>query len=1195
MFLKRLEMQGFKSFAERLDIELTGQITAVVGPNGCGKSNIIDGIRWVFGEPNARILRGSRMEDVIFAGSDRRKPVGMAEVSVTLDNSSGILPVDYSEVRLTRRLYRSGESEFLINRQPCRLREVQNLLQECGIGYDSCTIIGQGRVDAVINSRPEERRRLIEEVAGLTRHLHRKQDSLRKLEDTEHSLVRLEDLHQELAGQVAPLAEQAQRAQVYREQQAELTSLEKGIWLQNWADLEEKRKQAHTAWEDLQTKAARQEQELASQIQGLADLRNGAEAAETAANQAAEKLQELRHRAERNALTLQLLQEKQETLEKQRAEFEERQQELTHRWKKLEQERLEKQAKSADFTIDDLGQEQELKDLENQKADGSLERAVKFEEIEGLRGELIEILKSGAERRNEINRLRLQEENRQRRLRQIDGQQQGFRRRQETLSERLQAVLQELSSLKPQLLDLQHQKALNLTETAELESELRQLREKAKEQQAKVLAAQSKLRVLKEMEQSYEGYSRAVREIMQGRSRESFGAGVRGVVAELLRIPARYEKAIEVALGGAAQYLVLDTEKNVQAAILFLKAKQYGRATFLPLDALRPPVLANRLSNNSSPGFLGRAAELVQFEPEYAPVAELLLGRVWVAESLEAAARLARERGFAQKIVTLDGEVINPGGAITGGSLPSRSSGIIGRSREVAELKATLALQQEALAAAEQQLMARESFAKEQQKLKAELEQRQHQLELAQSVNQKEAAQLQPEIERLREDLSEIDGEAQDLGERSRENQQELQQLEQLLEEYAQEEAALRQNLQQKQTALQEHDRRLQEIAETIARLRETKAGGIQRLQSLAEDLQRIENEAASIKQGLAKNGEQLITIEAVKIEQAAAIEKQRLQAGLTQTEIINQQDELKLLQSDYQIKSEKMRRFAALLEQNRGDLERLTGRMHKLELQKTKAESEAQGWQDRLAEVHQIDAAQTAQFLLGRTGACRLNGPSVRQKIQELQQALAGLGEVNLGAVEEYARVKERVEFLSAQIADLREAKRGLQQVITELDALMTDRFLTGLERVNQSFNQVFQDIFGGGKAGLFLIDATKPLESGIEIVAQPPGKKFKNLALLSGGEKALSAIALLFGMLQVRPGHLCVLDEIESALDEPNVDRLAQFLSRLAQKTQFIIVSHRKRTMEAAEALYGLTMEEKGVSKLISVQLTNTVAQAG
>ncbi|MGI6648153.1 MAG: chromosome segregation protein SMC [Bacillota bacterium] len=1194
MFLKRLEIQGFKTFADRLDVEPVGQITAIVGPNGCGKSNIVDGIRWVLGEPNARTLRGTRMEDIIFAGSDRRKPVGMAEVSITLDNSLKILPIDYNEVRITRRVYRSGESEFLINRAPCRLRDIQNLLQDTGIGYESFSIIGQGKVDAILSSRPEERRRLVEEVAGITRHLTRKQDSLRKLEETKNALIRLEDVLEELGEQLGPLEEQAVRAKSYRKLQAELAALETKLWLREWYQLEGRHQKNRLIWEDIKQKCEDQERELQLATEQLALQRLVWQEAREELEKETEALHEAQQAAERAKLTGQMLRQKYEAYQEQEAEAKRQTLECRGVLDKLLDERVQAEKRRQQLQTRLAEQQEKLEQLTGQEANLSKSCSTKSQEIEQIKSDLIENLKLAAEKRNVITRLRIQEDNRERRAVQIRQEKQARLTRREELRKQIWGIEQTMAEQANRLLQIKQLKDELLNRDQWLSQKLIKWTEENRRREDRSRFIESRLQVLREMEQTYEGYSQAVREIMRCRQTESFGAGIRGVVAELIEFPTQYEKAIEVALGGAVQNVVTDTERIAREAIHFLKTGKHGRVTFLPLDTIRPLSLEDSRAIQSGMGILGRAVDLIKYNPIYRPVMEFLLGRVWVAESMEAAANWARQQGFTRRVVTLDGEVFNPGGSLTGGSLPDKKRHIFGRRREIKELEAASIREQEILQLQQKEMEDLKQKIQDLKKSRADLEQEQYQLELVRISGQKDLVHLKQELDKLLERLTIIDYEEKDLTEQGSGLHQEIQLLEQELSSLTQRETVTREELEIIQLTWEEERRQLKTIENNISNLREARAAGKQRLLGLEDNLSRLEREEDRLKQKLAAYQQRIqeTTAQLGKLRDGLAVEASQLNAAEDRANIY--QAKVISIRNHFLVQQNNVQHLEQSCQQKRLELNQLLNQKHSLEVQITKLEAEGQGWLERLWEVYQISRDQ-AQYLINEeaTKITAFNSREARHRIKELQQEITALGEVNLGAVEEYERVSHREHYLRTQQADLRKACHGLEQIIVELDRVMAERFQTSLDKINQNFDLVFRDIFGGGKARLYLTNQDSPLDSGLEIIAQPPGKKLQPLSLLSGGERALTAIALLFGILQVKPGPLCILDEIEAALDEVNVKRFAQFLRRFAEKTQFIVISHRKGTMEVADALYGLTMEEKGVSKLISVRLVNPIEQ--
>lgn len=1183
MHLKSLEIQGFKSFADKVDFHFTDGVTIIVGPNGSGKSNISDSIRWVLGEQSAKSLRGARMEDIIFSGSDRRRPVGMAEVSMTMDNSDGLFPLDFSEVTVTRRVYRSGDSDFLINKTPCRLRDIHELFMDTGIGKETYSIIGQGKVEEILSARPEERRVLIEEAAGIVKYRSRKQEALRKLADTEQNLSRVGDIITELEAQLEPLAEQAERAKAYQDYHGELVSLEINLMVHQIAD---------------------QKQRLDQVARQLDNLRRELLSRETSANLAEAKAEELRLEADR--LEQQISEAQAEVMALstaiERAEGElkvgaERAAGLTERLLRLEQESKENRdrqealasefsgetARSAELSETIARAAKRLAEREAELAKVEAGAAAGEQDLETSKGDLIELLNIMAGTRNELAGL--------------EGEIGGFKRRAEQLAQAADAEQARLTDHLARLADLDNKTAEKRRELAadeqavrerteglqRLENSLAAERKTLEQVSSDRQAKQSRHKALSELQQHFEGYQKGVREVLLAAGKgEASCRDVCGVVAELLKVPAQYETAIEVALGGSLQNLVTNTDTGAKAAIGYLKKHKLGRATFLPLNTVKAQTLRpDDLRILELPGVIGLASRLIQCEDRYRIAVENLLGRIVVVDNLDNALLIARKTGFRLRLVTLEGDLLNPGGSLTGGAYHQRGSSLLARSRELEELEQALAK----LTAAVEECQAAEQL------VLAEL-----------ARNKTETAELEARVQEGRIAAAELERDV--LQARAEKQRLERSALVQTLEkEQVSEEigAALeRQTTLQARLAVQETEyarsrQKTEEMAEDARRTAEAcrvlleemtedrvKLAALrQEEQGLAQSLERYHQERARLSRDLeSKNAE---TAQILERQAALRGEEETLRRTIREQALDLQAKEAVL--ADFRAAKAELTAHWQELEKEakkaQQSVHSLNQELHQVELKQARLEAEIEAGLSRLWDEFQLSYEQALlekkELPSRRAAAARIN---------ELKANINALGVVNHAAVEEYARVKERYGFLLQQSTDLEQAKTSLYRVISEMNQIMTERFAAAYEAIKVNFSEVFAALFGGGRAELVLTDEKDLLETGIDIVAQPPAKKAQHLSLLSGGERALTAIALLFAILKVKPSPFCVLDEIEASLDEANVRRFADFVREFSQNTQFIVVTHRKGTMEVADVLYGVTMDDTGVSKVVSMK---------
>lgn len=1179
MFLKRLEIQGFKSFAEEMDIEFTPGMTTVVGPNGSGKSNIADGIRWVLGEQSPRSLRGSKMEDVIFAGSDTRAPLNMAEVTLVLNNEQEELGMEWSEISVTRKLYRSGESEYLINRQPCRRRDIVDLFMDSGMGREAFSIIGQGRVEEVLSSRPEDRRSIFEEAAGVLKYKQRKQQAGRKLEDTVENLQRVEDILHELESQIEPLKEQASLAKEYLEKSEELEQQEAALtvyeieerhalWkaqVETAEQLERKYKQTEKEWISLQDERER----LTSRIKK--------QAGELEEDQ--QKYMALREQLEKEEGRRLLFQEKEKNIEEKKAELQQRIEQL-HVQAEFSQKEWEAQT-------DEL---QQMKTKEDQvKESLSLIQKQLAENIHSLQPQIEEMKSDYIEKLNARAAIRNEEKY-------LQDQQIGMRRKAGSADAENEAFLNERKQAEAAFAEKQEESSewsredaacKEAEELAEKNSRLAGGKASEKEKQMYKAyryldEAKSRLSLLKEMETDYSGFNQGVKEILKARSTKL--NGIIGAVAELITVPDKYVTAVETALGAAMQHIVVEEEADARGAISYLKQQKKGRATFLPITSIRgKEVPANTKKQlEQMAGFEGVAASHISADNKYHAIVHSLLGHVILAADLEAANQMARQSGFRVRIVTLEGDVVNPGGSMTGGALQRQGSALLGRKQERIKLEASLKDMQEKTIRLETEAEQAKLEAGKQyeawQAAKSRREQARSKAEEARGL----AQEAKTKLDNVTSKLSHYDREALSL-------QTELNRIQER-------EALLQENKESVQAAIEKLDEDIsaveqKETARTalITEAKEKETALKMEWSALHETVVNQERETARLK----KEHEQK------KAELQSASEDLEYFAS----DIVSMQGGEKQLQSDINEVKEAIEELSARIEAVRTDQQQRTEKNEEIEqtqmrLQK-KQTQEQNSHHEAKVQMNRLDAELETrlQFIQDHlsmsferakeTYTLEGDPEAVRDRIHLLKLDISELGTVNLGAVEEYERVHERFTFLSGQKEDLTGAKESLDEVMAEMDEEVTRRFSESFTAIKKEFQQIYAELFGGGEADLYLTNPDDLLTTGVDIMARPPGKKRQHLSLLSGGEKALTAIALLFAIVKVKPAPFCVLDEVEAALDEANVTRFARYLRTFSETTQFIVISHRKGTMEEADVLYGVTMQESGVSRMVSVRL--------
>jgi len=1177
LYLKSIEIKGFKSFADKVEVEFTKGITAIVGPNGSGKSNICDAIRWVLGEQSAKTLRGSKMEDVIFSGTENRRPLNFAEVSLIIDNSDNILPIEYNEVKITRRLYRSGESEYLINNTACRLKDIYELLMDTGIGVDGYSIIGQGKVEEILSSKPEDRRLVFEEATGITKFKNRKIEAERKLENTRQNLTRINDIISELELQIEPLETQARKAEEYLKLKDELKFMEINSILYNYdiikqkldvtlREIENKVNELNALEinkENLNSRIYHKKNELAS-IQEQYDKTTNLS-------------YELEKNIQKASSDIELFLERRENYinEKNRLESELASLKSTI---EIENDKLCKLLKEKEHIDKKIIDQQELiKNIEAQLSEHIQEFKSKEKLIEDKKNELLEILNNISELKNKFSSLNFIKESLKK---QYDNLIQMLESKEGKKSEIISYLTDKEKEQKELVLKIGNLKNeinnLNKLKLS-IEKEIKDLDLKLVEIKQTLRTNEAKLNMLLEMEKELEGYNKAVKSLINEYKNEK---GFLGTVSDILNVPNGYEVAIESALGSAFQNIVVKDEELAKVMIDYLKNNKLGRATFLPISTVKGKADIDKKQFEKFDGFIGIAAELVTFDPIYKNIVANLLGRTLICKTIDDAIELAKKTDFNFKIVTLDGEIVNPGGSLTGG-LSSKNIGIFKRKNEIIKLKDDMEALNIKLKDIENNLNKKYQDKRE---IEISLEKLSSQINLA-NINM---STLNNEMKNIKNKLKEIDIEIND-------SKLEIEHVLNELEKVKNDECLYLSELNNKQNKKLELERQLEELNKIYFEFEASKENISSKLTSekviyaelkkecdvlnskikeahLQQD--KLENKKAEIESYLND-----INNKIVEVEDNISIKKQKLEY------LIKDLENNKKKENEYYNKKNLLSTEIMSLEDEINKVNKnisdLTSVIHKLEMTQSKQESEIGLLNQKLWDEYELTIPQAQKYKMDN-----FNNSDSNKKINSLKSRIKELGDVNLGAIEELKKVKERYEFLKEQREDLISAEQSLLDIIKDITEKMKIQFETNFATIRNYFNETFKELFGGGYADL-RIDGENVLESGIEIIVQPPGKKLQNISLLSGGEKGLSAIALIFALLKFKPTPFCVLDEIEAALDDANVFRFANYLKNYSSKTQFILITHRKGSMSVADVLYGVTMEEKGVSKVLSLKL--------
>ncbi|KZN95699.1 chromosome segregation protein SMC [Aeribacillus pallidus] len=1182
MFLKRLDIVGFKSFADRISVDFAGGVTAVVGPNGSGKSNITEAIRWVLGEQSAKSLRGSKMEDIIFAGSDTRKRLNMAEVTLTLDNGDQFLPIDYHEVSVTRRVYRSGESEFFINKQSCRLKDIIDLFMDSGLGKEAFSIISQGKVEEILSAKPEDRRTIFEEAAGVLKYKTRKKKAEIKLAETEENLNRVQDILYELNAQIEPLKMQASIAKDYLDKKEELKQHEVALLAHEIEEL-------HDRWEALKRSVEEnrdRELELTSQIQkkeaNLEEMRDQISALDESINDlqqvlllASEELEKLEGKKE-------VLKERKKHAAQNEQQLKEQIAELTEQINQLLKEKEEQKSvyETCEKEVKELKSFLQKKENELLSLDGNIE-----EKLEQLKSDYFEKLNELASARNEINYIEEQLSLRKVKADRLDEANEKYISERKELKKEKGKIEAQLSKIGK---TLQNQLSSYHTGLKTLESLKQQYEKKESllyQAYQYLQKAKSKKEMLEAMQEDYNGFFQGVREVLKAKHKLK---GIHGAAIELLTTKHEYETAIEIALGAASQHIVVDDEESARQAIAFLKKNAFGRATFLPLSVIKGRSIPKyQLSiAESHPDFIGIASQLVEYESAYKPIIENLLGNVIIAKTLEGANAIAKQIQYSHRIVTLEGDVVNPGGSMTGGAVKQKSPSFLTKNRELESIRDKIAEMEEKTASLEKEVKnLKQSIAKKEKEL---------------DDLREEGSSLRMEEQALKGSLREIE-----LKERNINDHLKLYDAEKIA--YVEEQEKLDERKTKLLSSIEQMEGQIQQLDSEIRQLAEKKEKQQKSKEEWMEEITELKIILAGKEESFKNSKEQLARLEkeyhlanqkkkeAEKDLQLLLDEIDRDHSGEIQLEEIKKEkleDKNKTIEL---IASRRRQRMSMQEELEREEKEwkelkrahkQLTDVLKDEEVKLNRLDVELDQLLNYLQNEYKLTfEAAKARFPL------QMEKEEAKKKVKLIKLALEELGTVNLGAIDEYERVRERHEFLTEQRDDLLNAKETLFKVIAEMDEEMKKQFSQMFAKIRSQFDIVFKELFGGGKADLILTNPDDLLNTGVDIIAQPPGKKLQYLSLLSGGERALTAIALLFSILKVRPVPFCVLDEVEAALDEANVQRFSKFLKRFSENTQFIVITHRKGTMEEADALYGVTMQESGVSKVVSVRLEDTV----
>ena len=1179
MYLKKLELQGFKSFADKTVLEFMPGITTVIGPNGSGKSNISDAIRWVLGEQSMKSLRGSKTEDVIFAGTQNRKSLGFAEVSMVMDNSDQKLPIEYNEVTITRKLYRSGESGYYINKTPCRLKDVLELFMDTGIGKDGYSIIGQGKIDEILSNKSEERRHIFEEAAGIVKYRVRKAESEKKLEQTKLNLLRINDIISEIEANIEPTKIQAEKAKEYLRLRDELKSIEIGLFIHNINDYKKRIEEVINDQDIYNTQLVRENERLSN----IQELKEKLRASLDSITEQIEKMQNLGFENEKKKEQIKAdININLEKINNNNANFERLEKEIIEndeRLKVLEEEINQKNDKKTNLAgnkdkfVKELEEkEAELKKLTDKMSEKELDMETKKKKVEDNTDEKYEIS-------NAISTLKANVEN--------------SNSRKKVVEEEIDVNISELDSSRMQKSEISQKFAEIEAKREKIKGDLNKIDEKRKESDAKlkeydlkinqceseIRMKDSRMKFLIETEKEKEGYIRSVKSILQDCEKDlSLKKGVHGVIANLISVPKEYETAIEMCLGQSMQNIVTDTEEDAKKLVEHLRKFNLGRASFLPITSVKGKKLDKIKSEK---GVIGIASDLVKFDKKYEQIVLSLLGRTLIVDTMDNAIAIARKNSYGFRIVTLQGDVLNPSGAISGGSVSTKTVNILGRSREIEELKKTIAELEKKVEKLKKDKSEYESSIEDLLEEIEGLENELKDIEIVYATEKQRVSSIEEAVSKVEKRLEKLRDEKKSIEEQLKINEQTQNDLNEKISAIDEENKKLSEEIEE----FSNHNKETQTIVDDlnfdITNLKISVSSFDESEASINEIVERINNDIENLKQSTENKKEQKIklTEENDKLEELNI--KLNEEAENLLKEVSNSGTKVEELKNDRITKNQKLEEAEENFTDQMEKIDGLKEQVNKADIKKSKYEVELEQIISKMWEEYEITPNDPGEYEEPK------NVAEVQKQVNKIRGEMKDLGSVNIDSIEEYKKLKERYDFMNEQRLDLETTMAKLRNVITDMTTVMKKQFEDRFRVINKNFSEVFVELFGGGKAELKLTDEDNILESGIEIEVQPPGKKLQNMMLLSGGERAFTAIALLFAILKINPAPFCVLDEIEAALDDVNVYRFAEYLKKFAQESQFLVITHRKGTMEAANTVYGITMQENGISKLLSLDL--------
>ncbi len=1180
MYLKRMEMQGFKSFADKTVIELKQGITTVIGPNGSGKSNISDAIRWVLGEQSSKALRCSKSLDIIFAGTQNRKSLGFAEVSLVFDNADGGLPIEYTEVTVTRRIYRSGETGYFINKVPCRLKDLQELFMDTGIGKDGYSIVGQGKIDEILSNKSEDRRHIFEEASGIVKYRVRKQETEKKLEHTKLNLLRINDILSEIEGNLEPLQAQSEKAKKYLNIRDNLKNIEVGLFLynidQNKKDIEKITEDENITKEQCDTEETRLERIKTVKEQLKEEIDDITNKIEQMSNLGFESQKEI----EMLNSDINVSKTKISNNEENEKRFLEEIEEKTTRLKELEEEQKQKDEKRENLR---KNKERFTKELEEKQAelDKITEKLSKEAlEIEKHKKQVEENTDKKYEKQANIKEQEINFENDE--------------KRQKQLKNEIQNIISELDNTRMKkeevskdFYEIEAIRNKNIKELENIAKQKEEVNQKIKTYQIKINTMSNELRMkesrqkfLIETEKEKEGYTKSVKTLLKDcENNQELKKGVEGVLANLIDVPEKLQTAIEMSLGMALQNIVTETEQDAKKLVEYLRKNNIGRASFLPITSIKGKKIENIKGNKT--GIIGIAADLVKYNKKCEQIIYNLLGRTVIVDNMDTAIRVAKENGQNFKIVTQEGDIINTSGAITGGAVMKKTVNILGRENEIKKIGQEIKKTQENIEKIEKEKEEYEESIEGILEIAERLEKELQENEITYATGKQKVVSFEEEIQKIENRLQKLKEEQSKLEEQKEFATNKKAEIQKEIEEINTENEKLSKIITEYAELNKDNQKYIDDLNFDITNLKISVSSFDESESSIEEIKERIQQEVEANKQSIKNKQEQIEQSKQETQNLKEAIKKIQEQIEKIKEEVKSSGSKIEELKKSRAEKNEKLTTQEEQITEKFKIIEDLKGQIVKIDVRKTKIQEEITETINKLWEEYELTPNSIEEYEKPK------NVSETKKQVNKLRTQMREMGSVNVESINEYKKQKERYDFMSEQRLDLENTMSKLRKIITDMTAIMKEQFEEKFKEINKNFGEVFAELFGGGKAEVKLEDEQNILECGIDITAQPPGKKLQNMLLLSGGEKALTAIALLFAILRINPAPFCVLDEIEAALDDVNVYRYAEYLKKFAQNTQFLVITHRKGTMEAADSVYGVTMEESGISKLLSMKL--------